>query len=82
MVGARGFDPQEAAGPPTILCTPYDNLVGARGFDPQEAAGPPTILCTPDSNLVGARGFEPPTLCTPCRCATRLRYAPMIRTES
>ena len=26
--------------------------------------------------LVGARGFEPPTTCTPCRCATRLRYAP------
>src|SRR5258706_13562920 len=26
--------------------------------------------------LVGARGFEPPTPCTPCRCATRLRYAP------
>ena len=27
--------------------------------------------------LVGARGFEPPTTCTPCRCATRLRYAPV-----
>ena len=26
--------------------------------------------------LVGAEGFEPPTTCTPCRCATRLRYAP------
>ena len=26
--------------------------------------------------LVGARGFEPPTPCTPCRYATRLRYAP------
>ena len=26
--------------------------------------------------LVGARGFEPPTTCTPCRYATRLRYAP------
>ena len=25
---------------------------------------------------VGARGFEPPTPCTPCKCATRLRYAP------
>jgi hypothetical protein len=50
MVGARGFDPQEAPGPPTILCTPDSNLVGARGFDPQEAPGPPTILCTPDCN--------------------------------
>ncbi len=28
--------------------------------------------------LVGARGFEPPTPCTPCKCATRLRYAPRI----
>ncbi len=26
--------------------------------------------------MVGARGFEPPTPCTPCTCATRLRYAP------
>jgi hypothetical protein len=26
--------------------------------------------------MVGARGFEPPTTCTPCRYATRLRYAP------
>ncbi len=30
-------------------------------------------------NLVGARGFEPPTTCTPCRYATRLRYAPSIK---
>src|SRR5215469_15864493 len=29
--------------------------------------------------LVGARGFEPPTTCTPCRYATRLRYAPKKR---
>jgi hypothetical protein len=26
--------------------------------------------------MVGARRFELPTPCTPCRCATRLRYAP------
>ena len=26
--------------------------------------------------MVGARGFEPPTSCAPCKCATRLRYAP------
>src|SRR5574340_1272132 len=26
--------------------------------------------------LVGARRFELPTPCTPCKCATRLRYAP------
>ena len=35
-------------------------------------------LLTLIRNLVGARGFEPPTPCTPCRCATRLRYAPTV----
>src|ERR1700741_121423 len=33
-------------------------------------------ICNPLIFLVGARGFEPPTTCTPCRYATRLRYAP------
>ncbi len=32
--------------------------------------------------MVGARGFEPPTTCTPCRYATRLRYAPKARDYS
>ncbi len=27
-------------------------------------------------NLVGTAGFELATPCTPCKCATRLRYAP------
>ena len=27
-------------------------------------------------SLVGAAGFEPTTSCTPCRRATKLRYAP------
>src|SRR5450759_3792607 len=31
-----------------------------------------------DVEMVGARGIEPPTPCTPCRCATRLRYAPTL----
>src|SRR5215831_14219337 len=26
--------------------------------------------------MVGATGFEPATTCPPCKCATRLRYAP------
>ena len=26
--------------------------------------------------LVGMTGFEPATTCTPCKCATRLRYIP------
>ena len=29
--------------------------------------------------LVGAAGFELATPCTPCKCATRLRYAPTSR---
>ena len=28
--------------------------------------------------MVGAEGFEPPTLCSQSRCATRLRYAPIL----
>src|SRR5262249_12683622 len=31
---------------------------------------------TEREGLVGATGFEPATPCTPCRCATKLRYAP------
>ena len=34
------------------------------------------------TEMVGARGFEPPTPDTPCQCATRLRYAPIVRTPS
>ncbi len=30
-------------------------------------------------NLVGARGFEPPTTSPPAKCATRLRYAPIVQ---
>ena len=26
--------------------------------------------------MVGMTGFEPATTCTPCKCATRLRYIP------
>ena len=60
------------------LSTLVDSLVGARGFDPaRETALPSTSdLSTLVDSLVGARGFEPPTTGTPCRCATRLRYAP------
>jgi hypothetical protein len=47
----------------------YDNL-----HDLAAAVG--TVSANRLFCLVGARGFEPPTTCTPCRCATRLRYAP------
>lgn len=36
-------------------------------------------FCIPLYSLVGARRFELPTPCTPCKCATRLRYAPNKR---
>ena len=41
-------------------------------------------FCVVDSGkplnlMVGARRLELPTPCTPCRCATRLRYAPTSR---
>ena len=32
--------------------------------------------------LVGTAGFELATPCTPCKCATRLRYAPKERDSS
>src|SRR6267378_7808622 len=31
--------------------------------------------------MVGATGFEPATTCTPSKCATRLRYAPALRSR-
>ena len=34
------------------------------------------MRCKPLILLVGTEGFEPSTPCTPCKCATRLRYAP------
>ena len=38
----------------------------------------PRIPNPPREPVVGARGFEPPTSWSQTRCATRLRYAPMI----
>ena len=32
-----------------------------------------------EAYLVGVTGFEPATPCTPCRCATKLRYTPTCR---
>ena len=36
----------------------------------------PEASSGPLDTLVGATGFEPATTCTPCKYATRLRYAP------
>ena len=41
--------------------------------------GFPAINWKPLVLLVGAAGFELATPCTPCKCATRLRYAPTGR---
>ena len=34
------------------------------------------LISNPLILLVGTVGFELTTPCTPCKCATRLRYAP------
>src|SRR5262249_7364453 len=33
------------------------------------------------NELIGATGFEPATPCAQGRCATRLRYAPTLKTQ-
>jgi hypothetical protein len=33
-------------------------------------------ILSPVKDLVGVAGFELATPCTPCKCATRLRYTP------
>ena len=32
-----------------------------------------------EGDMVGETGIEPATPCTPCRCATKLRYSPATR---
>ncbi len=50
-----------------------------QGLEEAVVATPRMAKITLKKNrLVGARGFEPPTTSTPRRCATRLRYAPML----
>ena len=43
---------------------------------PQKPNGPALVKAGPRRSLVGTAGFELATPCTPCKCATRLRYAP------
>lgn len=35
------------------------------------------VKCSLHQKMVGQTGFEPATPCTPCMCATRLRYCPL-----
>ena len=44
--------------------------------NPQSPTGQPLVRANPLISLVGTAGFELATPCTPCKCATRLRYAP------
>jgi hypothetical protein len=37
-----------------------------------------TRLFFPQEYMVGVVGFELTTPCTPCKCATRLRYTPSL----
>lgn len=32
--------------------------------------------------MVGVEGFEPPTLCSQSRCATKLRYTPILSLQA
>lgn len=38
--------------------------------------GPSAFDDGPHEQMVGVAGFELATPCTPCKCATRLRYTP------
>ncbi len=51
-------------------------MLGESRRPPADESGGP-VLVLDRLQLVGARGFEPPTTCTPYRCATKLRYAPI-----
>ena len=37
------------------------------------------VICNPLIFMVGVAGFELATPCTPCKCATRLRYTPELK---
>ena len=39
---------------------------------------PSKCLKEKHTKLVGTAGFEPATPCTPSKCATRLRYVPIV----
>ena len=47
-----------------------------RQFQTQKQKSQPEGWLNRLTLLVGAAGFELATPCTPCKCATRLRYAP------
>ena len=46
---------------------------------PTKPNGLAIVRANPLIHMVGAAGFELATPCTPCKCATRLRYAPTKR---
>ncbi len=52
-------------------------LLSSGGDESEEPGAPVEDGGTPGPFAVGATGFEPATTCTPSKCATRLRHAPM-----
>ena len=75
-----------------FFCVTHDRALGALagglgspairwgkrwGKNPSKHKGLQTEICKPLILLVGTAGFELATPCTPCKCATRLRYAPI-----
>jgi integrase len=52
-------------------------LLESRSPKGEGPGGPRETRESPGPSMVGATGFEPATTCTPSKCATRLRYAPI-----
>ena len=50
-----------------------------RSHDQNVKTGQPLVSADPLISLVGVAGFELATPCTPCKCATRLRYTPTVQ---
>jgi integrase len=60
--------------PPNLGAPVVRQLNGTKKSAPASRISP----TKPGPSMVGATGFEPATTCTPSKCATRLRYAPIF----
>ena len=69
----RGLGEETASGQPIAGCP---ETVSGKAKEKAEGINP-SAQSDLRVKMVGATGFEPATPCTPYRCATKLRYAPM-----
>ena len=77
----RAFCPTGSLGPGQASSPGAEQLFGGAKSGAKMQATKKGLGCespNPLFCLVGTGGFEPPTPCTPCKCATRLRYAPRV----